>query len=745
MTKRIILECQATLDTHERIPKILFRPAYTGGFCNLQSCGFEDPVIFDMTGAEPLQVIPIVRDHDQNKKIGQTSKIDYLPDRLDANGDMLNLGIDSEAAKVLQLYKRGSKLQASIHTDLIHPDDQESISYGETVEINGKVFDGPAIIVRKWRLREISIVTVGANPGTIVEIEASLKHTNERNNMTRDQLSTILKIFGISKKNTKAKAAIAAIHAARAEEGQTTPKKTEEEKSQSAAAMEDDEIETKTAEAEDDDEQPKEVCASLDELLAALGIDIAQLTEEEIATLESIAAKSHTSLAEEGADEEKNKVAEAEDSDAPPDDEERTPAASLRGYTRRLASINSIKSRKNVIYTGSGSGLNACRVAEASLLQTGGVSPESLKRLGFSDQEIDQSMTYGRRNETAKSLCYKAGIANINSMNDPSQMIKNLEHATIKAQLNGLNTGRYRTGAAAGNLSNIDIPNIMANVMHKAMLVGQLAIDDPTDRLSKVVNATDFRQQLFYTMGVSGDFVDVKRNGELANLKLSDSPYYNTAKMRGFELRLPYEDIVNDNMGALTDAPQAMGRKAAIRKQKIWWDTLVTNLSSVGAVTSNPVLGIAGLDNMKKKLKSYKDTDGDPIGLRGRFLVVPPSLEVTALNIQNATQIVADGGETLAILPNANRLANTFETIASEFIGTDGVVSGWGDTAYMMLADPVDMPLMIVSYLSGQKSPTLKTVTGDYEIDGYKIGCWWGFGISFAEAKAAAYSSGAGK
>lgn len=117
-------------DGRNKIPEIYFEPAYDGGLCNLGGEEWPFPVIFDISGMEPLQTIPIVRDHDQNQKIGQTVEVAYDTTGIRAVGRMLNLGIDDAADKVLALWKRGSELQASIHTDLIPQEDCEFVPDG---------------------------------------------------------------------------------------------------------------------------------------------------------------------------------------------------------------------------------------------------------------------------------------------------------------------------------------------------------------------------------------------------------------------------------------------------------------------------------------------------------------------------------------------------------------------------------------------------------------------------------------
>ena len=197
-------------------------------------------------------------------------------------------------------------------------------------------------------------------------------------------------------------------------------------------------------------------------------------------------------------------------------------------------------------------------------------------------------------------------------------------------------------------------------------------------------------------------------------------------------------------MNALTEIPRIMGRKAGLRKQKIFFDA-VANASPVQGITGNPTLTLAGLDKGLAAFRALKDADGDPLGLRPKFLLVPPALEQTALSFVTARDIVqGDTGSPtgLAIVPNASRYAGRFEAVVSEYLGSGGdFASAWGDKRWALLADPNDVPFVILSYYQNQRRPTLKTVYGDTTVEGLRFACWWGFGVSIAETKGAVFSN----
>ena len=718
------------------IPKIQIKPAYSCGLLHLGPPQvWPLPVVFDIAGLiERPQVVPIIRDHDQEKKCGQTTAISYEGGEINATGELLNVGIDDAADKVAELAKRGADLQASVSTGLIPPEDIEQVEAGRKVEVNGREFTGPIEVVRRWKLKEISIVTVGADDdGTKVIIAQGANGGGVV--ATRAERK---KDMGTSFFNRlKARVGFAA--------------NASEEKVL-------DDLEKIVKDAGTQEEQQGKEEAEHAAALAAfaadeLGVDVKdeELSDREKEILEAAFSK-FAHAADDGSgttDDEENKKAAAENGEPEPgkDDEEeeengavgKTGAAawSKTKYPARLLG----KFSRYVDGKPGNRRPSAARVAEAALMTSNGTREATLKNLGYSDAEIDEATRRENRNLTLKGLLYRTGAASP-GMDDVASIGATLSNAAFRARLQG--EKGYRTGAAAGELSTIDIPGVLANVMYKSLLNGLQTVDDPTDKISRVVNARDFREQTFVNLLTSGEFADVKDNGELENLKLSDSTYTNTAKMRGFELRLGYEAIANDDMNALQEIPKIMGRKAALRKQKIFFDAL-SSATGITAVTSNPALTLTGLDKASAAFRGLKDGDGDPIGAKPAFLIVPPALEQTAYNLTAAANIVAGStGENtgLTIVPQTGRYAARLEVVTSEYLGSGGpFASNWGDKKYMLIADPADVPLMIISYYQNQKAPQLKTVYGDVDIEGLRFVCYWGFGVSVAEKMGAVVSN----
>ena len=728
---------------NQKIPEIIFAPAYDGGVCNLDKAVWPVPVVFSCEGMEPLQVLPIVRDHDQDQKVGQTYEVNYKPEGITARGRMLNLGIDEAAGKVLRLWKRGSELQASIHTDIIDEDQIQFVPEGEEIAVNGRVFAGPVEVVWKTRLREISIVTVGANAGTSVEIQASAPAiiTGGNPNITEEgRMSKLLQkgLSGLKERLNRI---------AKASDG-----------------------------GSDDAEAGDE---GFIQWLADNAIDPEELTDKNLGALKAMYAKAAEGDEEEAQAEDGDEDAQAEDGGgdddaqtedgdedaAAEDGEEKEGEAKNRGGNFRRKSPRMRKGAAGMkrTYAGPGAGApNAARVAEASLLISCGMKPEKLDRkylgeYGFGEDELNEAARRENRSITPTETLVRAGMCSVTNFKDFGHVSSVMNQAKFQAQAQGIKPGEYVTGTgrfaqAAGNLASVDIPTILANVMYKSLLVGFKDVPDPTDDMSKVTNAQDFRPQYFWTLesnglDSNGNFEEVKENGELNVLKLSDTPYQNQVKLRGAECRYSYQMLIDDDQNALADIPQHMGRRFKIQKQQYWWGILAAAItgSNYTTITSNPTLSVGALDTAFGQMASIYDDNGEPIIANPKFVVGPTALGGTIRQIHTALDIVAAGGNALSVLPNANVYANAFTPIVSPFVGGSSKYSSqWGSAGWAVLPDPADLPVVIMSYLKGNNAPTMETRNGDFAVEGVRIGTWWGFGASLADKRGFLFSTGAG-
>ena len=124
--------------------------------------GFEGSDHFDLAGMRvPAKSLPIHREHDPERIVAHTDHIDLTERRLRVSGFMS--GVGPAAQEVLQLADNGFPWQASIGASV---EKKEDVHPGSSVRVNGRNWDGPLVVARKTTLREISFVSMGADPTT---------------------------------------------------------------------------------------------------------------------------------------------------------------------------------------------------------------------------------------------------------------------------------------------------------------------------------------------------------------------------------------------------------------------------------------------------------------------------------------------------------------------------------------------------------------------------------------------------
>ena len=147
-------------------PKRFTMEAYNGG---LISQAWSDlPMVVDLQGLKiPERNIPIRLDHDTRQGVGHADSVRAEGGKLYAEGAISRA---TDAARDVQESARmGFTWQASISASISRA---EEVADG-TVEVNGRSFDAPVLVIRASELREISFVDLGADDTTTARVAAS--------------------------------------------------------------------------------------------------------------------------------------------------------------------------------------------------------------------------------------------------------------------------------------------------------------------------------------------------------------------------------------------------------------------------------------------------------------------------------------------------------------------------------------------------------------------------------------------
>lgn len=144
--------------------------AYSGGvmFPELSpSVNWRGPVVVDLEGLTAPDTVPVHRDHDTTRPIGHATP-DVSGGRVVAPGILSVPGSDTD--EIIQSARAGFPWRASIGTSEMT---FERVAAGRSVNVNGRNFDGPILVVRRAHLDEISIVSVPGDFDTYAAIAAN--------------------------------------------------------------------------------------------------------------------------------------------------------------------------------------------------------------------------------------------------------------------------------------------------------------------------------------------------------------------------------------------------------------------------------------------------------------------------------------------------------------------------------------------------------------------------------------------
>jgi hypothetical protein len=146
--------------------------AYNGG--RLRVSRFPGGVVVDLNGvtvkASSDGTLPITLDHKDDQRVGHSEdwNVDLKAGRITLNG--LTSAESQSRDEVLKSHRNGFRFQASIEG---FTNGREFVKRGRSVRVNGRTFEGPVIVARKFTLRAVSFVSAGGDEENQVRLAAS--------------------------------------------------------------------------------------------------------------------------------------------------------------------------------------------------------------------------------------------------------------------------------------------------------------------------------------------------------------------------------------------------------------------------------------------------------------------------------------------------------------------------------------------------------------------------------------------
>ena len=671
--------------------------AYTGG---PMRANYYQPVVIDLAGLTMAsEVIPFLYQHEPTSIVGHgTAEIGKQSIRV--SGEVS--GVGDAAKEVVALAGNGFRWQMSVG---VMPDKTEQIDAGASAVVNGRTVSGPAIVVRGGQLREVSFVAIGADGRTVGRVAATL---SKGKNMDFNEW---LKANGWDAAALTAEQT-ASLRAAY--DAQQAPAPTPAPTPAPAPAP-----------------APAPVAASATQLP-----DVDAIVN---------AAVSRALAAQQDRTEAAGVIASFESRiDARTLAQIRASAAAGNWNRDRveLECRRAARPEAPAIHV-QASGIDATAL-EVSLLRAHGTPAKYIEQTYRPEVLAAADGPQYRRMSLHKLLGMIAAAGGVHCHAGDKE---GLVEAAFKAHQQLLKFDAFST---------VNLSGILSNVANKAMLASYLAVGATWNRIAAVRTHSDFKVNTLYRMDADGAFKKVGASGELKLSSFSETSYTKQLSTYGTIISLTRRDMVNDDMGAFLQIAQQIGRMAAIRIEEAVYVLLLSGINSTSMfhanngnyLTNAGALSITSLAALAQKFADQVDSQGKPVLIQPRVLLVGSAIKVTAENLFSETVVT---GSTTAdkLQPARNPHAGLYEPVSSPYVNNtrikdqDGAaLSGQTSTGFGLFADPAERAALGVAFLNGAQSPTIQSSDVDFAQLGMQFRGFIDFGVGFEDPTAASWSTG---
>ena len=654
--------------------------AYNGGALTLNRWDY--PTVVDLAGVKFARSITADLHHDVEKIVGHVTDPQTDGKSITLNG--LVSGTGAAAQEFLANAANGYPWQASIEASPTQTPD--FYGEGEKVSVNGQDFTGPVYVVRKCNLYGIAFLPRGADDRTSVKLAASAATSQERSPMDPKLRAFILSMGGNPDTITPEQLVIAE---ASFKGMAPTPPPSDPAKKMTDA------IEAARAE----DRRQVEIA----DLTAKAIADNPNCGSDFINALEALAQK----------------AIEAKWTAKDYDTEllrARRPQATPQTFQSRHVSERLTPA-----------------VIQAALCMAGGLANlDDPKKSGFNDQTLQAAKDQFPNGIGLKQVILLAARQN-------GFRFDTYGEVTPEAM-------RYAFGQMPqlqAGLSTMSLPGIFSNSAYKFLLEGWGMSDMAWGDIASRRSVRDFKTVSSYRLGGNFKYLRVAPGGEIKQGTVSEDTYSNKADTYGIRFNIGREDIINDDLNAMTSLPKEMGFGAADAMNEVFWTEFLNNSAFFASGNSNISSGVFSLANLavaEAVFMAQTKPNGTPLAVVPKILLVPSALYRPALTAMNSN-IVIDGTGT-GLQGNANTFAGNFKVVTSPFL-SNANFTGYSAVAFYLLADPNRLSTIEMAFLNGKEAPTIEEAQLDPSVLGFTIRGYHDFGTNLQEPRAGVRSTGA--
>ena len=666
-------------------PKRFSILAYSGGLLPVD--GFPHPVVVDLSGLELPGSIPILIDHTKSVEatLGLTDNIHNDGTKLTLAGSIT--GQSALALQVLAQAAAGHTWQASIGAMVI---ESEDIPAGQTATANGQTFTGPVVIARRAVLRETSVLPMGADSTTSVNLAASARRFLKGS--AAMSFEDYCKSLGLDAATLTPEAAAALQTSFSATQAPAAPVMAAPVAPASPLVM------------------PTAAASVMLDLTAALETNRKAISAQFRKSAE-ISAKASGFP---------NIIATAIDQDWSLDkvELEVMKAKEIQARGTRVTSFQSAQNTPEQLPL----------VLEAALCSTRGIKDTEKQ---FDDKTLQAAHSQFRRGAGLQQIMLMAAAANGMPMSAGLKITTgNIREVLSYACPDG------RTVSAA--FTAISLPGILSNVANKELLQGYMEEDMIWKEIAQTKSVSDFKTVTSYRLLDDMSYDKLGPGGVMKHGTLSEESFTRSVDTYAKMASLTRQDIINDDLSAFDDLRNRIGRGGAMKLNDLFWSTFLGNLATIftatrtnyitGSTTNLGTDGVGlGLGQKGWRQRTTPTADGAKrLSGTAKFLLVPPELETVADALYGARNIAA------VKVSDVNTFANKYTPIVANQL-SDSSISGYSATAWYLLGDKSQGTPVVVSFLNGQETPTVESADADFNQLGIQFRGYHDFGCNLGD------------
>lgn len=245
---------------------------------------------------------------------------------------------------------------------------------------------------------------------------------------------------------------------------------------------------------------------------------------------------------------------------------------------------------------------------------------------------------------------------------------------------------------------------LLGTSMNKRLLKDYQAWPAEWMRFCTIVPLRDFKQQTRVRLGAFGSLPIVAEDSAYATITLTDSSATYSPQKRGNLVTVSREVIVNDDLQAIKQIPTKLAVAAAYTLAEFVYSflTATTNiydgspLFTSGAPHNNlgaAALSTSALQNGVTAMREQSNYAGKRLGLRPRFLVVPPELEWSSMVVTKSAGVPGSNNNDI------NPMLGYVTPIVSPQLTST--------TQWFLIADPREVDTIEIGFVGGQVNPVL--------------------------------------